>query len=106
MFLQLTSGCLVTDAREELVASGWYISPSRNCLRYAEIELFRKGRKMKLLSEPKICERLRELSDSTPKKIKVMLPACKPTDFYKDDVEVPFVNVGLSKLLHFIADMM
>ena len=59
-----------------------------------------------MLSEDKICERLRELSDNTPKKIQVMLPACKPVEFYNDDVEVPFVNVNLSKLLHFIADMM
>jgi len=48
---------------------------------------------------------LRKLSNSIPKKIRIMLPACKPADFYKAWLETPFVDVELSKLLHFIADM-
>ena len=59
-----------------------------------------------MLAEYEICEQLRALSKNTPKKIKVLLPNCKPKDFYQADVEVPFVNVELSKLLHFIADML
>lgn len=65
----------------------------------------RNGFHNEMLSKYEIRKRLRELSHSTPKGTKVMLPACKPADFYKVWLETPFVGVELSKLLHFIADM-
>ena len=58
------------------------------------------------LTKHEVRDELRELSDNTRKNIMVQLPACKPADFDKTNKDVPFVKVGLSKLLHFIADMM
>ena len=59
-----------------------------------------------MLNEIEICEKLRELSEQIPKNLDVLLPDCKPKEFYSADIEVPFENVKLSKLLRFIADMM
>ena len=61
---------------------------------------------MRKMNETEICRMLRNLSKNTPKRMKVLLPDCKPKEFYRADVEVPFVKVEVSKLLHFIADMM
>lgn len=71
-----------------------------------DIAWSKKWKKTAELIEQEIQERLRELSDKTPKDIMVLLPDCTPNDFYRADVEVEFVKVELSRLLHFIADMM
>lgn len=60
------------------------------------------------LGEIQICASLRDLSKSADPSLTVSLPAIKPSEMMDDKKaeQVDFEDVPLSKLLHFIADMM
>ena len=61
-----------------------------------------------MLKEHETQERLRYLSKNTPKNIKVLLPAIKPSVMMIEKVakRCHFEEVPLAELLHFIADLM
>ena len=59
-----------------------------------------------MLKDYQVVQELRELSQSIPEEETVLLPDCKPSEFYVSTKEVEFVEVELSRLLYFIADML
>lgn len=53
-----------------------------------------------------LCAELRTLAEKQPKRETVLLPMCRANDWWNFGLEVDFEPVKISKLLHFIADMM
>ena len=59
----------------------------------------------KKMNDTEIKEVLRGLSKNIKVDDKVLLPDCKPSEFYDSTIDVEFKNVKLAKLIYFIADM-